>query len=100
VAGQRIGCTRVRILDENAQRQLDGEILDGTFSDKASGRDSDRPPPAELLRFTRDRDTAVVHNMYLDDLRTLVQTLTNKGVRVEFVKKHLVFSAEGSPWPT
>ncbi|MDP9697061.1 UNVERIFIED_ORG: DNA invertase Pin-like site-specific DNA recombinase [Arthrobacter globiformis] len=33
----------------------------------------------------------------LDDLRSLVQTLTRKGVRVEFVKESLVFTGEDSP---
>lgn len=33
----------------------------------------------------------------LDDLRSLVQTLTRKGVRVEFVKEQLVFTGEDSP---
>lgn len=32
-----------------------------------------------------------------DDLRALVQTLTRKGVRVEFVKERLVFTGEDSP---
>jgi DNA invertase Pin-like site-specific DNA recombinase len=33
----------------------------------------------------------------LDDLRALVQRLTRKGVRVEFVKEHLLFTGEDSP---
>ena len=33
----------------------------------------------------------------LDDLRALVQSLTRKGVRVEFVKESLVFTGEDSP---
>jgi DNA invertase Pin-like site-specific DNA recombinase len=33
----------------------------------------------------------------LDDLRVLVQGLTGKGVRVEFVKESLVFTGEDSP---
>lgn len=33
----------------------------------------------------------------LDDLRSLVQTLTRKGVCVEFVKGSLVFTGEDSP---
>jgi DNA invertase Pin-like site-specific DNA recombinase len=54
-----------------------------TFSDAASGRDIARPQLAELLRFTRDGDTVVVHSMdrlarNLDDLRSLVQTPTNR----------------------
>lgn len=100
--GQRIGYVRVSTMDQNEKRQLDGQILDRVFTDKASGRDIARPQLAELLRFARDGDTLVVHSMdrlarNLDDLRALVQGLTRKGVRVEFVKEHLVFTGEDSP---
>ena len=55
-----------------------------------------------MLRFARDGDTVIVHSMdrlarNLDDLRALVQSLTRKGVRVEFVKESLVFTGEDSP---
>jgi len=33
----------------------------------------------------------------LDDLRRLVQGLTKRGVRIEFVKEHLTFTGEDSP---
>jgi hypothetical protein len=61
-----------------------------------------RPQLTELLRFARDGDTVVVLSMdrlarNLDDLRALVQGLTRKGVRVEFVKESLVFTGEDSP---
>ena len=102
VAGQRIGYVRVSTLDQNEKRQLDGLVLDRVFTDKASGRDTTRPELTELLRFARNGDTVVVHSMdrlahNLDDLRSLVQTLTSKGVRVEFVKESLVFTGEDSP---
>ena len=102
MAGQRIGYVRVSTLDQNEKRQLDGLVLDRVFTDKASGRDTARPQLAELLRFARDGDTVVVHSMdrlarNLDDLRALVQRLTRKGVRVDFVKEHLLFTGEDSP---
>jgi len=102
VAGQRIGYVRVSTLDQNEKRQLDGVVLDRVFTDKASGRDTARPQLTELLRFARDGDNLVVHSMdrlarNLDDLRALVQGLTRKGVRVEFVKESLVFTGEDSP---
>jgi DNA invertase Pin-like site-specific DNA recombinase len=102
VAGQRIGYVRVSTLDQNEKRQLDGQVLDRVFTDKASGRDTSRPELTELLRFARHGDTVVVHSMdrlarNLDDLRSLVQGLTRKGVRVEFVKESLVFTGEDSP---
>lgn len=102
MAGQRIGYVRVSTLDQNEKRQLEGQVLDRVFTDKASGRDTARPELTELLRFARDGDTVVVHSMdrlarNLDDLRALVQSLTHKGVRVEFVKESLVFTGEDSP---
>src|SRR4029453_4980082 len=102
VGGQRIGYVRGSTLEQNEKRQLDGLVLDRVFTDKASGRDTSRPQLAELLRFARDGDTVVVHSMdrlarNLDDLRALVQGLTCKGIRVEFVKESLVFTGEDSP---
>ncbi|MET3206632.1 DNA invertase Pin-like site-specific DNA recombinase [Arthrobacter sp. UYEF6] len=102
MAGQRIGYVRVSTLDQNEKRQLDGQVLDRVFTDKASGRDTTRPELTELLRFARDGNTVVLRSMdrlarNLDDLRALVQGLTRKGVRVEFVKESLVFTGEDSP---
>ena len=50
----------------------------------------------------REGDTVVVHSMdrlarNLDDLRRLVQGLTQRGVRIEFVKESLNFTGEDSP---
>lgn len=59
------------------------------FTDKASGSDTQRPQLEALLSFVREGDTVVVHSMdrlarNLDDLRRLVQKLTQRGVRIEF----------------
>ena len=103
--GQRIGNVRVSSLDQNEKRQLEGQVLDRVFTEKASGRGTVRPQLAELLRFARDGDFVVVHSMdrlarNLDDLRSLVQGLTRQRVRVELTKEQLVFNGEDSPWPT
>src|ERR671932_513436 len=83
-------------------RELDGIALDQTFTDKASGKDTNRPQLEFMLRFARTGDTVVVHSMdrlarNLDDLRRIVHTLTGKGVRIEFVKEQLTFTGEDSP---
>jgi DNA invertase Pin-like site-specific DNA recombinase len=72
------------------------------FTDKASGKDIQRPQLEELLAFVREGDTVVVHSMdrlarNLDDLRRLVQGLTQRGVHIEFVKEGLTFTGEDSP---
>jgi DNA invertase Pin-like site-specific DNA recombinase len=100
--GQRIGYIRVSGYDQNPDRQLEQVPVDRAFTDKASGKDALRPELDRLLAFVREGDTVVVHSMdrlarNLDDLRRLVQTLTKRGIRIEFVKEHLTFTGEDSP---
>lgn len=100
--GQRIGYIRVSAFDQNPERQLEGIQLHRTFTDKASGKDVQRPQLEALMSFTRAGDTVVVHSMdrlarNLDDLRRIVQTLTQRGVHIEFAKEHLCFTGEDSP---
>ena len=94
MTGQQIGYIRVSSFDQHLERQLDGMALDQSFIDKASGKDVDRPELAALLTFVRSGDTVVVHSMdrlarNLDDLRRVVQGLTSRGVRIQFLKEHL-----------
>jgi len=58
--GQRLGYVRVSSVDQNPDRQLDGLALDRVFTDRASGKDTQRPQLAALLQFAREGDTAVV----------------------------------------
>jgi len=100
--GQRVGYVRVSGLDQNPDRQLEAVSVTRTFTDKASGRDTRRPELDRLLAFVREGDTVVVHSMdrlarNLDDLRRVVQSLTGRGVRIEFVKEGLTFTGEDSP---
>jgi DNA invertase Pin-like site-specific DNA recombinase len=100
--GQRIGYIRVSTLDQHVDRQLDGLEVDKTFIDIASGKDTKRPQLALLMSFARTGDTVIVHSMdrlarNLDDLRRIVHTLTDRGVRIEFVKEHLAFTSDDSP---
>ena len=100
--GQRIGYIRVSTLDQNPDRQLEGAQVSKVFTDKASGKDTQRPQLDALLGYVRDGDTLVVHSMdrlarNLDDLRRLVQQLTGRGVRIEFIKEGLTFTGEDSP---
>lgn len=96
VNGQRIGYIRVSTFDQNPERQLDQVQLDRTFTDKASGKDTRRPQLEALIAFVREGDTVIVHSMdrlarnpY--DLRRLVQSLTQRSIRIEFMKERLAF---------
>ena len=44
--GQRIGYVRVSSFDQNPERQLENISLNKVFTDKASGKDTKRPLPA------------------------------------------------------
>lgn len=97
--GQKIGYIRVSSSDQNTERQLDGLALDRTFTDKVSGKSTDRPQLQEMLRFARDGDHLFVHSMdrlarNLIDLRQMVQELTKRGVKITFVKEGLTFNGE------
>jgi DNA invertase Pin-like site-specific DNA recombinase len=103
--GQTVGYVRVSSLDQNTDRQLDGQQFDRTFTDRVSGKDTDRAELDAMIRYVRDGDTVIVHSMdrlarNLDDLRRLVRELTGKGVRVAFTKEGLTFTGDDSPMAT
>jgi DNA invertase Pin-like site-specific DNA recombinase len=54
------------------------------------------------MEFAREGDTVIVHSMdrlarNLDNLRKIVQTLTSRGVKIQFIKENLIFTGEDSP---
>ncbi len=61
--GQRIGYIRISTLDQNPDRQLEGAQVSRVFTDKASGKDIQRPQLDALLGYIREGDTLVVHSM-------------------------------------
>ena len=94
--GKRIGYVRVSSADQNDARQLDGVALDKTFTDKASGKNTDRPQLQAMLEFVREGDQIYVHSMdrlsrSLRDLQDVVERLTAKGISVTFIKENLRF---------
>jgi DNA invertase Pin-like site-specific DNA recombinase len=84
MVGQRVGYARVSTLDQNPDRQLENIHLDKLFIDKASGKDIKRPQFESMMSYVREGDTVIVHSMdrlarNLDDLRCIVQKLTQRG---------------------
>jgi DNA invertase Pin-like site-specific DNA recombinase len=101
IKGARLGYVRVSSFEQNPDRQLEHNQIDKYFTDTASGKDTQRPALDQLLSFAREGDTVVIHSMdrlarNLDDLRRLVQQLTERGVRIEFVKEGLSFTGDDS----
>jgi DNA invertase Pin-like site-specific DNA recombinase len=101
MTGQKIGYIRVSSGEQNTARQLDGVVLDKVFTDTCSGHSTNRPQLAIMLDFIREGDTVIVHSMdrlarNLDDLRRMVKQLTNKKVKISFIKENLTFTGEDS----
>jgi DNA invertase Pin-like site-specific DNA recombinase len=77
-------------------------VRDRVVADKASRQGRRRATADETVEFAPDGGTVVADNMdrlarHLYELFALVQGLTRKGVRVEFVKESLVLTGEDSP---
>jgi DNA invertase Pin-like site-specific DNA recombinase len=95
-----IGYRRVSSTDQRLDRQ-DLDDVDKLFEDKASGKDRDRPELSACLAYVREGDTLRVHSAdrlarSLADLIRLVDELTGRGVRVEFLKEGMTFDPAGA----
>jgi DNA invertase Pin-like site-specific DNA recombinase len=103
--GQNIGYIRVSSISQNTERQLADIQLDAIFTDKTSGKSIDRPELARCISHMRAGDTLHVHSIdrlarNLKDLQVIVETLTKKGVTVNFHKENLIFELNTSPMHT
>lgn len=90
-----IGYVRVSTVDQNEARQIEGLQKYGIekwFTEKVSGKDTNRPQLQAMLDFAREGDTVYVHDFSrlarsTKDLLNIVDTLTEK-------KIHLVSNKE------
>ncbi|MEI8363616.1 MAG: recombinase family protein [Betaproteobacteria bacterium] len=101
MTGQQVGYIRVSSVDQNTIRQLDGLRLNKTFTEKLSGKDTQRPILQECLAYIRHGDTLHVHSIdrlarNAKDLLNLVEQILAKGATVSFNKNNLIFSPEGN----
>jgi len=97
--GKRVGYVRVSSAEQNTERQLEGVEIDKVYTDKASGKDTNRPKLTEVIDYLRDGDTLIVHSMdrlarNTEDLLRLVREITDKGATVEFIKEKLTFNGQ------
>ena len=100
--GHTVGYIRVSTFEQNTERQLEDVQLDKIFTDKVSGKDTNRPELQALINYVREGDSIYVHSMdrlarNLDDLRAMVKNLTSKGVTVHFQKENLTFTGNDNP---
>lgn len=95
----KVGYQRVSSANQNLARQELGEDVERLFSEKVSGKNTDRPALQEMIAFVREGDEVVVYSIDrlardLRDLQGLIQQLNDKGVRVTFRSERLSFGAE------
>jgi len=96
---KHIGYVRVSTVDQNTERQLDGTTLDKVFTDKCSGKDTNRPQLNALLEYVREGDEVHVHDISrmarnVADLIELIKHMNTQGVTVHFHKEGLTFTGE------
>ena len=60
MADKIIGYIRVSSFDQSTERQLEGVKLDKCFTDKASGKDMNRPQLDAMLDYVREGDKIVI----------------------------------------
>lgn len=100
MTGQVVGYGRVSSTSQNEARQVEAlSECDRVFVDKASGKSTDRPELTAALDYVRDGDTLRTPSMdrlarNTVDLLGLVESLTERGVTVEFIKERLTFSGD------
>ena len=103
--GQLVGYIRVSTEAQNTARQEEALAdlkLDKVFTDKASGKNTDRSQLQAALAHLREGDTFIIYSMdrlsrSLNDLITVVKSLTAKGVKITFLKESLTFTGEDNP---
>lgn len=98
MGGQVAGYIRVSSAEQNVARQEEAlGVVDRAFVDRASGKGrAERPQLQDLLAWVRDGDNVKVASMdrlarSVVDLHQIVDEITAKGGRVEFVKEGLTF---------
>ena len=63
MTGKKIGYVRVSTILQNTVRQLDGIELDKVFTDRCSGKDTQRPQLQLVLGILEGRRHLIVHGM-------------------------------------
>lgn len=92
-----IAYIRVSAVDQNEGRQIEmmkAYNIDETFTEKASGKDTHRPQLQAMIKFARKGDTVYIESFSrlarnTRDLLDLIETMSNKGIKVVSLKEGL-----------
>lgn len=100
--GQTIGYARVSTTDQNLDRQINAlnEFKPSKiFTDKITGRNTDREGLKDLIEYVREGDSIVVLSFdrlarSVKDLLELIELFQNKQVSIRFIKENLSFTSD------
>lgn len=99
----RVGYARVSSTDQHLDRQLaqfEKLGIEKVFSDKVSGKNTDRPGFHQMIEYVRDGDEIYVCSMdrmarNLKDLLSITESLQKKGVSIYFLKENISLIPKG-----
>lgn len=92
-----VAYVRVSTVEQNEARQLEAlekYNIEKWYTEKVSGKDTNRPKLQEMLEFVRDGDTIYIHDFSrlarsTKDLLDIVETLQKKGVNLVSNKENI-----------
>lgn len=93
----KVGYVRVSTVEQNEARQIEGlkkYDIEKWFTEKVSGKDTNRPQLQAMLEYVREGDTVYVHDFSrlarsTKDLLAIVDTLKEKKVHLVSNKENL-----------
>lgn len=93
----RVAYVRVSTIEQNEERQIEGLAkfnIDKWFTEKISGKNTDRPQLQAMLDFVREGDVVYVHDFSrlarsTKDLLEIVDLFNNKGVSLVSNKENI-----------
>ena len=92
-----VGYVRVSTVDQNEARQVEAlkkHNIEKWFTEKVSGKDTNRPQLQLMLDYVREGDTVYIHDFSrlarsTKDLLEIVETLNKKGVHLVSNKENI-----------
>lgn len=93
----KVAYVRVSTVEQNEARQIESlnkHNIDKWYTEKVSGKDTNRPQLIEMLDFVREGDTIYIHDFSrlarsTKDLLDIVERLTEKGVHLISLKENI-----------
>lgn len=93
----KVAYVRVSTVEQNEARQIESlnrHNIDKWYTEKISGKDTNRPKLIEMLDYVREGDTIYIHDFSrlarsTKDLLDIVERLTEKGVHLISLKENI-----------